>query len=346
MPPVRTIVPTLAPCSSRSRTDAPPRFRAIPSIPVTRGFLCAKVAKYLDRVYSPDRVLYPMRRVAAKGTHGDGAFQRITWDEALDEIANRFRQISAEFGPEAVLPYSYGGNIGAAERRVDGHALLPSPGRVATASQHLFASRRRRHHLDLRPQNRHRARAIPPLEVHHRVGREHSRQQRSSVAVHRRGAAQWREAGGHRSLSHAHGAACRLAHPDQSRYRRCARAGLDARHRARWPARSTTTSRATPRVSTNWRSGCPSTRRSASRSGPAFPSDDIERLAREYATTRPAVIRLNYGIQRSQNGGAAVRAVCMLPVITGSWKEVGGGSATVDQRRLSARPSGAWSGMT
>ena len=53
--------------------------------------------------------------------------------------------------------------------------------------------------------------------------------------------------------------------------------------------------------------------------------EDIERLAREYATTRPAAIRLNYGIQRSQNGGAAVRAVCMLPVITGSWKEIGGG---------------------
>ncbi len=53
--------------------------------------------------------------------------------------------------------------------------------------------------------------------------------------------------------------------------------------------------------------------------------EDIERLAREYATSRPAAIRLNYGIQRSQNGGAAVRAVCMLPVITGSWKEVGGG---------------------
>ncbi len=52
---------------------------------------------------------------------------------------------------------------------------------------------------------------------------------------------------------------------------------------------------------------------------------DIERLAHEYATTRPAAIRLNYGIQRSQNGGAAVRAVCMLPVITGSWKELGGG---------------------
>jgi len=56
-----------------------------------------------------------------------------------------------------------------------------------------------------------------------------------------------------------------------------------------------------------------------------IPKEDIERLAREYATTRPAIIRLNYGIQRAQNGGAAVRAVCMLPVITGSWKEVGGG---------------------
>jgi anaerobic selenocysteine-containing dehydrogenase len=53
--------------------------------------------------------------------------------------------------------------------------------------------------------------------------------------------------------------------------------------------------------------------------------DDIERLAREYATTRPAVIRVNYGVQRSQNGGAAMRAICMLPVITGSFKEIGGG---------------------
>ncbi len=53
--------------------------------------------------------------------------------------------------------------------------------------------------------------------------------------------------------------------------------------------------------------------------------EDIETLAREYATTRPAVIRVNYGIQRSQNGGAAMRAVCMLPVITGSFKEIGGG---------------------
>src|ERR1700726_1414111 len=96
-----------------------------PAHPVTRGFLCAKVAKYLDRVYSPDRVLCPMRRIAAKGLaaeprsfapHGQPravvpvpaestqTWQRISWDEALDEIAARFREIIAKFGSEAILP--------------------------------------------------------------------------------------------------------------------------------------------------------------------------------------------------------------------------------------------------
>jgi anaerobic selenocysteine-containing dehydrogenase len=125
-----------------------------PEHPVTRGFLCAKVAKYLDRVYSPDRVLYPMRRVAPKGpvpgqrsfappgqpgaavptptactqtissqtvspqtipsqTIPSPVWERISWDEALDEIASRFRAISGEFGSEAILPYSFGGTLGA-----------------------------------------------------------------------------------------------------------------------------------------------------------------------------------------------------------------------------------------
>ena len=100
------------------------RIQGDPGHPVTRGFLCAKVAKYLDRVYSQDRVLYPMRRVAAKGiaagaaSAGEGAgttqvWQRISWDEALDEIASRFRGVISKFGSEAILPYSYGGTLGA-----------------------------------------------------------------------------------------------------------------------------------------------------------------------------------------------------------------------------------------
>src|SRR5512135_1506622 len=95
--------------------DRATRIQGDPAHPVTRGFLCAKVAKYLDRVYSPDRVLYPLRRRAAKGgAHNDPRdFERISWDAALDEICRRLRRTSEEFGPEAILPYSYGGTLGA-----------------------------------------------------------------------------------------------------------------------------------------------------------------------------------------------------------------------------------------
>jgi anaerobic selenocysteine-containing dehydrogenase len=77
--------------------------------PFTHGALCAKVNHYLDRVYSPDRVLYPLRRSGAKG---DGAFEQVSWDEALNDIANRLQQIIAAHGPTAILPYSFSGTQG------------------------------------------------------------------------------------------------------------------------------------------------------------------------------------------------------------------------------------------
>jgi anaerobic selenocysteine-containing dehydrogenase len=88
-----------------------------PAHPVTQGFLCAKVAKYLDRVYSPERVLYPLRRISPKGFADKSVratrpeFERITWDEALGEIAERLKSIAAEFGGEAILPFSYAGTM-------------------------------------------------------------------------------------------------------------------------------------------------------------------------------------------------------------------------------------------
>ena len=66
------------------------KLRGNPAHPITRGFLCGKVARYLDREYSPERLLYPMRRVGAKG---DGRFERISWDEALDRIATGLRLV-------------------------------------------------------------------------------------------------------------------------------------------------------------------------------------------------------------------------------------------------------------
>ncbi|HEY0737417.1 MAG TPA: molybdopterin-dependent oxidoreductase [Herpetosiphonaceae bacterium] len=80
-----------------------------PQHPFTHGGLCAKVNHYLERVYSPDRVLYPLRRVGPKGA---GTFERVSWDEALDAITGRFRSIIASDGPTAIMPYSYMGTQG------------------------------------------------------------------------------------------------------------------------------------------------------------------------------------------------------------------------------------------
>ncbi len=77
--------------------------------PVTRGWLCAKVNRYLDRVYHRERLLYPLRRVGPKGS---SSFERITWDEAIAEITGRWRDIIERHGAQCILPYSYAGTLG------------------------------------------------------------------------------------------------------------------------------------------------------------------------------------------------------------------------------------------
>jgi anaerobic selenocysteine-containing dehydrogenase len=295
-----------------------------PEHPITRGFLCGKVAKYLDRVYSPDRVLYPMRRVAPKGIHGDGVFQRITWDEAYDEVVRRLKQISAEFGSEAILPYSYGGNIavlngGSMDRRffhrmgasrlhrsicsqAGEDAIVSVYGRKMGTEPEQFSHSK---YIIAWAANIHgnNIHLWPFIEEARRNGAklvviDPYRTRTAAVA-------DW-----HIPINPGTDVALALGlmhvivregwHDDDyiSRYAE----GFDEL-KTRLPEY-------TPERVAQWT---------------GISKEDIERLAREYATTRPAVIRLNYGIQRVVNGGAAVRAVCMLPVITGSWKEIGGG---------------------
>src|SRR3954452_9510507 len=81
-----------------------------PDHPVTQGFLCAKVNRYVERTYHSDRLLHPMRRVGAKGS---GRFERVSWDEELDEIATRLNEIRrSPAGSQGILPYSYAGTMG------------------------------------------------------------------------------------------------------------------------------------------------------------------------------------------------------------------------------------------
>jgi anaerobic selenocysteine-containing dehydrogenase len=306
-----------------------------PRHPVTRGFLCAKVAKYLDRVYSPGRALYPMRRIAPKGGGSKDAndFRRITWDEALAEIAARFKSVAAEFGSEAILPYSYGGTI----------AVLGG----ASMDRRFF------HRLGASQLERTICSAAGEAGLKSVIGvklgtePEQFRKSRYIVAwganIHGNNVHLWP------FIEEARRAGAKLVviDPYRTRTAKCAdwylpiNPGTDAalalgmmhviigegRHDADYVAKYTT---GFEQLREKVKDYPPD--RVAKWTG--ISEADVVKLAREYTTSRPAVIRVNYGVQRSEGGGMSTRAITMLPCITGSWKEVGGG--------LQLSTSGGW----
>ena len=303
-----------------------------PAHPVTRGFLCAKVAKYLERVYSPDRVLYPMRRVAPKGLatsdEGQGAatqvWRRITWDEALDEIASRFRAIVAEFGSEAILPYSYGGTLGALnggsmDRRFFNRlgasqlerTICSAAGEAGLES--VFGKK-----LGTDPEQFIHSRYIIAWASNIHGNNVHLWP--FIVEARRRGAklividpyrtrtaacADW-----HLPINPGTDGALALAMMHVIIGEGLHDRDYVAKYTLGFDELCTKVKAYPPERAAQWT---------------GIAAEDIRKLAREYATTRPSVIRVNYGVQRSEGGGMATRAIAMLPCIIGSLKEVGGG---------------------
>ena len=306
-----------------------------PEHPVTRGFLCAKVAKYLDRVYSPDRVLYPVRRVAAKGPAAGAAeadrgvrptraWKRISWDEALDEIVSRFRAISAEFGSEAILPYSYGGTLGALngasmDRRFFHRLGASQLDRTicSTAGEAGLKSVLGVKMGTEPEQFRHSkyiiawASNIHGNNVHLLPFITEARRNGAKLVVidpYRTRTAEC--ADWYVPINPGTDAALALAMMHVIIGKNLHDAGYVAKYTFGFEQLREKVKEYPPERVSQWT---------------GISAADIRKLAIEYATTRPAVIRLNYGVQRSERGGMATRTVVMLPCITGSWKEVGGG---------------------
>ena len=302
------------------------RIQGDPAHPVTRGFLCAKVTKYLDRVYSPDRIFHPMRRTAPKGQgKGDTTdFTRISWDEALNQIARRFQQISSEFGPEAVLPYSYAGNMGVLSYSGMAHRFFYRLG-ASQLDRTICASA---------------GGAGMQTVIGRNVGTEPQqfRDSRYIIAwganIHATNVHLWPFIEDARRK----GAKLVVIDPYKTRTAKVADWYLPIN-----PGTDVALALAMMHVIINenlhhaeyvsqYTLGFEQLRQQVQEYPPervaawtGISADDIRKLAREYATVRPAVIRVNYGVQRSQNGGSAMRAIAMLPCITGSWAEVGGG---------------------
>ena len=297
------------------------KLRGNPAHPVTRGFLCGKVAKYLDREYSPQRLLYPLRRTGRKGA---GQFERISWDDALSETATRLQSVAAEFGSEAILPYSYAGTMG----------FLNGSGMDRRFFHRLGASRLDRticssaggvgltDALGVRwapePESFRHAKLIIAWGANILGTNVHLW---PFIVEARRNGAKFYTIDPHQNrtgkLSDKHFAirpgtdaalAFAMMHVITAE-------GLEdkdyvARHTLGFDDLKEKVSAWTPQ-------------RAAELTGLAV--QDIVDLAREYATTRPAAIRLNYGVQRSERGAMSVRAVALLPALTGAWRDLGGG---------------------
>jgi molybdopterin guanine dinucleotide-containing S/N-oxide reductase-like protein len=312
-----------------------------PAHPVTQGFLCGKVAKYLDRVYSPERVLYPLKRKPGvpKGPLPRGqeqeAFERVSWDEALNAISARLGEVSDRYGPESILPYSYAGTIG-----VLGYGSM---------------DRRFFHRLGASQLDRTICSEAGGVAWNLVYGKklgtptEDFKLARLIIAwggnIHGNNIHLWP------MVEQARRSGARLIVIDPYKTRTAAvadwhipirpgtdtalalgmmhvivRDGLEDRD---YIAEMT---HGFDRLAERAREYTPE--RVAAWTG--MTAAEVEQLAREYAATRPAAIRMNYGVQRSENGGTAARAIAMLPALTGAWKYRGGGG------QLSTSGAFAW----
>ncbi|GAA4559446.1 molybdopterin-dependent oxidoreductase [Pseudonocardia xishanensis] len=295
--------------------------RGDPEHPFTQGGLCAKVNDLEKHVYHKDRVLHPLRRVGPKGS---GQFERISWDEAVAEICSRFSSIVDEYGAEAIMPTSYLGNEGILNGL---NVMDPFMHRLgATITERTFCTSTRGSAY---------VRTMGPAVTD------------PESIVHARYIIAW----GHNMLtSNLHlwpfvakarkrGAKLVVIDPYASRTAR----------RADWHIRirpGTDGALALGMINVIIAEGLVDTEyvdnhtvgfsELAARAADfpperveeltGIPADDIRTLAREYATTQPAVIRVGTAVENHPQGGQAFRAIFSLPALVGAWRYPGGGT--------------------
>jgi len=294
-----------------------------PNHSFTQGFLCTKVARYLDRTYHEDRLLYPMIRVGVKG---EGKFRRATWNEALELIASKLQSIiDSHDGPQAILPYSYAGTMGllqgsSLDRRFFhkiGASLLDRTICATAGAEAYKATYGVRMGTD--PETIGAAKLIllwgtntltsnPHLWPFIRKAKANGARVIAIDPLRTRTAESCDQ---HIAIRPGTDAALALAmmhiifrdgHQDQQ-YLRSMTHGWEKLH---------------DRVMAEY---SPAQAARICR----LEESTIESLAQAYATTRPSFIRLNYGLQRHAGGGNAVRSIAILPTLTGDWNLVGGG---------------------
>jgi anaerobic selenocysteine-containing dehydrogenase len=298
--------------------------RGDPDHAFTDGYLCKKVSRYLERVYHPDRLLYPMVRVGPKGK---GQFKRVTWDEAVAVIADRFRTIAKSAdGPQAILPYSYCGTMGkiqsaGLDRRFFhrlGASVLDRTICATAGAAGCDITLGGRAWID--PENVIHSRYIVnwgsntvATNLHLWTLMHRARKAGATIVTidpHRSRTAEKSDwwipirpgTDAALALGVMHVIFREKLHDRDYLARYCV-GGDDLEKRVREEYDPERVSHIT-----------------------GVPVADIERLARGLATTQPSLIRVNYGLQRHGGGGMAVRTIVCIPAVIGSWRHVGGGA--------------------
>ena len=286
----------------------------------TDGVLCTKVSSYTERTYHPDRLLTPMKRVGPKGS---GQFEPVSWDEALDAIATRLKTIAVR-DPQAVLPYSYAGTMGLVQSESIaarffhqlGASLLDRTICASAGAEALTQTLGNKVGMKVEFYAESKliviwgSNSIGSNLHFWRIAQEAKRQGAKLVCIDPRRSETAEKCHEHIALRPGTDAALALSLMHELIVHGWLDQDYVDRYTLGWDALKARALQWTPE-------------RAAEVCG--VPVEQIRQLARDWGTTQPAAIRLNYGMQRVRGGGNAVRAIACLPALTGAWRHRAGG---------------------
>ncbi len=297
------------------------KVRGNPDHPFTKGGLCVKVTDFPNHIYATDRVLHPMKRTGPKGS---GQFEQITWDAALDEIADRYRGIIDTVGAKAILPYSYLGHMGVLNGMTVGDPFFNALGTSVTERTFCDGGAITAHVMTLGPT----AGVDPEAMVHSKYiiiwacnvlsnnlhlqpFIDEAQKNGAKIVVidpvaHRTA----KKADWHIPINPGTDGALALAMMNVI----IAEGLTDADYVERYTTGFDELSEHVEQYTPEW---------AAAETG--IPADDIRTLAREYAAADPSTIRVGVAIERHPGGGQACRAIFSLPGLVGAWRKPGGG---------------------
>jgi anaerobic selenocysteine-containing dehydrogenase len=289
--------------------------------PMTRGGLCVKLNDYEKRHYHPDRLLYPMKRVGPKGTK---QFERISWDEALDTIVDKWQAIIQEHGPQAIMPNSYLGNQGLVHGLNGGDAFFARLGATVTERTFCGEGSCTAWLLTVGPT----AGVDPESFIHSKFIIIWACNSVSTNLHHWHIIKEAQKNGSKVVVIDAY--ASKTA--KEADWHICPKPGTDGALAMAMMNVIIGEGLVDQDYVDNYTVGYPELAEKAKDRTPEWaeaitgiPAEDIRQLAREYASTQPSAIRIGVALEKSWGGGQAIRAVTCLPALTGAWRHVGGG---------------------